>query len=64
MAPSFGIGARDHDLVSFTGADVVVTLGAAVVLDGFVGLHVAHVDGARGLLGFPGVGCPIMVGHR
>ena len=48
MAPLVGVVARNHDLVTFAGPDLVVAAGAAVALLGFVRLHVAHVDTAVG----------------
>jgi hypothetical protein len=39
--------ARDDDHVSLTDADLVVTAGAAVLLDGLVRLHPLHVDGVE-----------------
>ena len=54
-----GMRAGDHDLVALAGADLVVTARAAIRLDGFVGLHVAHVD-RTGV--FDAVG-PVVVGH-
>ncbi len=48
MAPFFGLLAWHHDLVSFAGADLVVTTGAPVGLLRLVGLHVTNVDAVVG----------------
>jgi len=58
-----GVCARNHDLVSFAGTDVVVTARASVELHGLIGLHVAYVDRVRFVVGPSGSG-PGMVGHR
>jgi hypothetical protein len=65
----FGVRARDHDLVPFAGADLVVTARAPVELHGLVGLHVAHVDGTwpvviRLVVTRLVVIWPIVFGHR
>lgn len=68
MPSGLGIRPRDHDLVPFAGADLVVAARAPVELHSLVGLRVAHVYGFRLVIGpattGPGISGPGMVRHR
>ena len=59
VAPVVRVRAGDDDLVALAGTDLVVTARTPVRLDGFVRLHMAHVDRA-GILDVVG---PVVVGH-
>ena len=48
MAAVFGVLARDHHLVAFADADLVVATGAAIRPFGLIGLDVTHVDALVG----------------